>query len=225
MKIPFIITNFKNYPSAIGKNAELLTEIHKSVAQKTNKNLAVAVSQMDIAYIAKKYGNDIPIFAQHVDNAEMGASTGKIVPEYLKSIGVTGTLLNHSEHRFHNFNDLGLAIKSAKKAGLITVVCCENVEEGCSIMTLFNPDFIAVEPPELIGGKISVSTARPSLISESVLQIGKGKVLVGAGIKTGEDVRIAIEKGAIGILLASGVTTAENPAEVLENLVRSISPF
>jgi len=206
----------------MGDGADRLTELHIAVAKKTGKSFAVAVGALDIARIVKKYGSQIPVFAQHVDNAILGSSTGKIVPAYLAAIGVAGTLLNHSENRFQDFHELEKTIGTAKKAGLITVVCAENAEEGSIIMKLFKPDFIAVEPPELIGGEISVSTAKPYLISESVLEIGHGKVLVGAGVKNGEDVRVALEKGAVGVLLASGVTKAEDPEKVLEDLVSKI---
>ena len=46
------------------------------------------------------------------------------------------------------------------------------------------------------------------------------KVLCGAGIKTGRDVKRAIELGAAGVLLASGVVKASDPASVLEDLVQ-----
>ena len=81
-------------------------------------------------------------------------------------------------------------------------------------------DVIAVEPPELIGGDISVSTARPELISDSVQKISKVPVLVGAGVKNGADVRIARKLGAVGVLIASGVTKANDPEAVLLDLAQ-----
>ena len=42
----------------------------------------------------------------------------------------------------------------------------------------------------------------------------------GAGVKNGADVAKAIELGAEGVLLASGVTKANDPAAVLADLVR-----
>jgi triosephosphate isomerase len=83
-------------------------------------------------------------------------------------------------------------------------------------------DFVAVEPPELIGGDISVSTANPELISDAVATIGAGKVLVGAGIKNAEDVRIALKLGAVGVLVASGVVKAADPVAALEDLCKGM---
>jgi triosephosphate isomerase len=89
-------------------------------------------------------------------------------------------------------------------------------------ITEFEPDLIAVEPPELIGGDISVSNAQPEVITKALELIGAGKLLVGAGVKSGEDVKKAIELGASGVLLASGVTKAENPEKVLEDLANGL---
>ena len=48
------------------------------------------------------------------------------------------------------------------------------------------------------------------------------KVLTGAGISTGEDVKKALELGTVGVLLASGVTKAKDPEKAIKNLVSLI---
>ncbi|MEM3370067.1 MAG: triose-phosphate isomerase, partial [Candidatus Micrarchaeia archaeon] len=45
-------------------------------------------------------------------------------------------------------------------------------------------------------------------------------VLCGAGIKNSEDVRIAIELGARGILVASGITKAKDPKTATLELIK-----
>ena len=93
-------------------------------------------------------------------------------------------------------------------------------------MAAFSPDFIAVEPPELIGGDISVTSANPRIVSDTVDTVKsvdpKVKVLCGAGVKTGEDVRKAIELGAEGVLLASGVVKSNDPKKTLMDLVSGL---
>jgi len=78
---------------------------------------------------------------------------------------------------------------------------------------------IAVEPPELIGTGISVSKAKPEVVSgsvELVKQINPDViVLCGAGITTGEDVAAALRLGTEGVLVASGIVKAQNPYKVL----------
>lgn len=219
MQLPLILTNFKTYQTATGKAALELAKIHAKVTRETGQNIAVAVQAFDLANIAQN--TDIPVFAQNIDVAEYGSFTGCNLAEAAKEAGAYGTILNHSERRI-SFEILEKSIKRAKEVGLKTVVCAETAEEAAEIMQKFQPDLVAVEPPELIGGEISVSTANPKIISDSVELIGEGKVLVGAGIKNGADVKIAIELGAVGVLLASGITKAEDPEAVLRDLVSGL---
>ena len=220
MKRPLILTNFKTYETATGEAALELAKKHAEVAKITGQNIAVAVQAFDLANIAQNV--DIPVFAQHIDTAEYGSFTGWNMAEAAKAAGAYGTILNHSEHRV-GFDILEKSIQRAKEVGLKTVVCAETAKEAAEIMQKFQPDLVAVEPPELIGGDISVSTANPGIISDSVELIGEGKVLVGAGIKNGEDVKIAVELGSVGVLLASGITKAEDPEAVLKDLVSGLA--
>jgi len=221
-----ILTNFKAYPTGVFKNAETLVQMHIDAQKEVNikrkdVHFAVAINSLDLQNICTLFANEIDIYAQHCDNASFGSSTGKILPEMLVQMGVTGVVLNHSENRFSSENfykELISTIDFAKKSGLKIVCCAETAEEGKFLAENSSADFIAVEPPELIGGDVSVSTSRPELISESVKQIGENKVLIGAGIKTGSDVQIAVEKGAVGVLLASGVTKSDTPKTVLLDL-------
>ena len=45
--------------------------------------------------------------------------------------------------------------------------CAADLEEARSLAEI-GPTFIAVEPPELIGGDISVTTADPAIVSDTV---------------------------------------------------------
>jgi triosephosphate isomerase (TIM) len=47
--------------------------------------------------------------------------------------------------------------------------------------------------------------------------------LVGAGVKNGKDVQIALKLGAKGVLLASGVTKAKDPMAVLLDLASHVA--
>jgi triosephosphate isomerase len=83
-----------------------------------------------------------------------------------------------------------------------------------------------VEPPELIGGDISVTSANPEIVSGAVKEIKtiapRVRVLCGAGVKTAEDVRIAIELGTEGVLLASGVVKAADHKQALYDLIKEV---
>jgi len=107
----------------------------------------------------------------------------------------------------------------------MTVVCAENVQSAVQVAE-FRPDYVAVEPPELIGGNVSVTTANPAIIEKTVEAVkkvnGSISVLCGAGVKTGEDVKAAIDLGTSGVLLASGVVKAKDPKAALLDLVKRL---
>lgn len=196
-----------------------LARIHEEVAKETGADIRIAVQVVDLFRINQ--GVSIPVFGQHLDPVNFGNSTGHILPEGLKMAGAVGTLLNHSERRLTR-DILKASIQRAKEVGLSVIVCAQTPEEGASFLE-FDPDFIAVEPPELIGGDISVSTAQPEIIENAARLIGSDKLLVGAGVKNGEDVRLALKLGARGVLLASGVTKAKDPKTVLMDLADGLS--
>lgn len=218
MKFPQIITNFKVYFEGYGEDAVRMAKIHEEVAEETGVSIGIAVAALDLKEIINAV--KIPVFVQHIDPITCGKGTGGVLPEAVKEIGAFGTLLNHSEKRL-NRDELAHAIRRAKEVGLKQIVCAASADEGASFLE-FKPDVIAVEPPELIGGDISVSTANPEVIDRSVELIGHGKVIIGAGIKDCCDVRIAFELGASGILVASGIMRAKNPKEALKDLVKGI---
>ena len=218
MKFPLIITNFKVYNEGFGADAVRMAKIHEKVAKETGVSIGIAVSALDLKEIVNSV--DIPVFVQHIDPISCGKGTGGVLPEAVKDVGAYGTLLNHSEKRI-NRDELAHCIRRAKEVGLKQIVCAESADEGASFIE-FDPDMIAVEPTELIGGDISVSTANPEIIDRSVGLIGEGKVIIGAGIKDCRDVKIAFELGSSGILIASGVMKALDPEKTLLDLVEGI---
>ena len=208
-----LIVNFKTYENSTSKKALKLAKICEKVAKKTGKKIIVAVQTIDLNLI--KDNVNIDVYAQHVDYHDQGQSTGFVTIESINKF--KGTLLNHSEHQL-NEEIIKQTMHKLKKTKLKTVICANNIAKGIKL-SKFKPDYIAIEPPELIGGDISVSSANPKLISDSVKKIDCN-VIVGAGIKNSDDVKIAIELGAKGILVASGVTKAKNPEKVLLDLVK-----
>ncbi|MBW6451545.1 MAG: triose-phosphate isomerase [DPANN group archaeon] len=215
---PLIVINLKTYENGTGYKAKELALIAQEITDARNSNIIFAVQATDIYNISQsvKY----PIYAQHIDAIPFGSHTGYILPESVKESGAAGTLLNHSERKI-TLENLEKSIKRAKDLGLIIIACADTPDEAEAIAA-FSPDYIAVEPPELIGGDISISTSKPEVITETIKLVRKVnpdiKILVGAGIKTGKDVKKALELGAVGILLASGVTQAKDPKKVLEDL-------
>lgn len=210
-----MIINFKTYEEGTGENALKLAKTAEALAG--NVEIVLAVQPTDIKFISKSVR--IPVFSQHADPIGYGAHTGWVLPESVKLSGAKGSLLNHSERRV-DFETLGKSIKRCKELGLTTVACADTPETAERIAE-FKPDYIAIEPPELIGGEISVSKAKPEVITESIEKVKPFgiPVLCGAGIKNREDVSKAKELGVKGILVASGVVKSENPEEAMRDLL------
>jgi triosephosphate isomerase len=220
LKLPIIITNFKTYEGATGAKAVELAKIHEKVAQDTGVSFAVAVQLADLRMVVDAV--NIPVFAQHVDAVRYGSNTGYVLPEAVKETGAFGTLLNHSERQI-GMELLKASVEAAQAVGLYVVACAQDHEEADEVLHM-RPELVAVEPPDLIGGDVSVSTSQPELIKAAVdLHGGNSTTLVGAGVKNKEDVRIAIELGACGVLLASGVTKADDPESVLRDLASGVT--
>jgi len=219
---PLIVINLKTYETGTGKKALNLAKLAEEVSISTGFKFIFCIQPTDIHMISSQ--TKIPIYAQHIDPVTYGSNTGYILPESVKSAGAKGTLLNHAERKIDH-KILKISISIAKENGLKIIACADSVKEAKEIAH-FSPDYIAIEPPELIGGDISVSTAKPQIITGTIDAVKKVdpkiKILVGAGIKTSLDVKTSAELGAAGVLLASGVTKAKSPKKVMENLVSLI---
>lgn len=218
LKTPIFITNFKTYEQATGQRAVDLALIHQEVAEATGASIAVAVQACDLYRVSQAVS--IPVFAQHVDPVDYGSFTGHNLPQSVRASGGIGTLLNHSERRLP-VDILTNTLACAQKTSLLRIVCCEDVAEVEKFAQL-DPDFLAFEPPELIGccGK-SVATEEPDSIKKAVQATGL-PVLVGAGISTAEDIAVSLKLGAQGFLVASAITKAKNPKKILTELVSAL---
>jgi triosephosphate isomerase len=215
IRTPLILVNFKTYIEATGKRALDLAKIAEKVSKETGVCIAVAPQFTDISTISKDV--EIPIFAQHIDPVTPGSHTGHILAEAVKEVGAIGALINHSERQLI-LGDIAIVLKRAKEAGLITCVCANNLVVSAAVAAL-NPDMLAIEPPELIGTGISVSKAKPEVVTGTINLVRKINldvtILCGAGITTGKDVAAALKLGTKGVLLASGIVTAKEPYKVL----------
>ncbi|MDR3292115.1 MAG: triose-phosphate isomerase [Methanobrevibacter sp.] len=221
-KTPIVILNFKTYLESSGSNALNLAKALEVASDESGINMVAGPQSTDIYRI--KDETRIPIVAQHIDNISPGGHTGSNLLECLKEAGIDGSLINHSEKRM-TLADIDENIRKLRDNDLYSIVCTNNVNTSASIAG-FNPNFIAVEPPELIGTGISVSQAEPEVVEGTVRRVktvNKNiKVLCGAGISTGDDMKAALDLGAEGVLLASGIILSESPEKALLDLVSKI---
>lgn len=214
------IINYKNYEEISGDKAAKLAAVASSMAKKYRVKIAIAPPHHLLS--AVNYSG--PILAQHIDNTKPGSTTGFVIPELLKKSKISGSLINHSEHRIPS-KDIIELVSRLRNLKMTSVVCVKDVPEAAKYAKL-NPTYIAIEPPELIGTGRAVSTERPELITKAVQAVkaakNKTKLLCGAGIVTGKDVRKAIELGSEGILVASGIVKAKNWNKIVEEFTKGM---
>ena len=218
---PLIVVNFKTYETAMGAKA---VELAKAMERASNSNvrMVAVVSAFDL-HSVQQAAPTLEVWSQHLDPVGKGSFTGWLQPDNAIERGAKGTIINHAEHKV-NIEHVKELMNQLPSAFPICA-CAADVNEAHQLAEL-GPTFIAVEPPELIGGDISVTTADPTIVSDTVTAVQSinpdVRVLCGAGVKDGDDVRTAVELGAHGVLLASGVTKAKNVEDVLANLVAGL---
>ncbi|MGQ9479195.1 MAG: triose-phosphate isomerase [Thermoproteota archaeon] len=225
IRTPVIIVNYKVYTESIGLSCLNIAKAAEMVHKDTGVEIVLAPP---ITEIYRVYSSvDIPVFAQHADSVEPGARTGAITIEMVKEAGATGLLINHSEKRLI-LADIETLVNKARANNLVSVVCT-NTPAVTGAGAALKPDFLAIEPPELIGTGIPVSKAKPEVVLDSVSIVRKidpeVKVICGAGITTGEDIYAALKLGTVGVLLASGVVKARDPEKVLREMAEACLRF
>ena len=217
-----LIVNFKNYREVLGDGSLRLASAAAKVASGSSHEIVVAPPAAMLGAVASKVL--IPVFSQSLSVQTGEMTTGADQPEAARAAGAVGTLLNHSEARMRQAELEGL-VPRVKKAGLKVCICASGTREA-SALSVLRPEYIAVEPTELIGTGVAVSRARPEVVEATVKSARKagyrGRVLCGAGIVSGEDVKRAVELGADGVLVSSSVVKARDWASKIGELARSL---
>ena len=217
---PIIALNLKAYDETLGGKGAELCRHASEVSLLTGVRIIVAPQAVDLRESCQICDD---VFAQHVDANAQGAFTGTLTVEAIKSAGCKGSLVNHSEHRLPE-EQIAATIARLKEAGLESMLCTKDAAESAHLAK-YEPTFIAVEPPELIGSGVSVSTAKPEVVSgtvEAVAKVNKTPVLCGAGVSNAADVKKAVELGAKGVLLASAYVKARDPKKLILEMAESI---
>ena len=218
---PLIVVNFKTYVTAMGQKAVDLAKAMER-ASKDHVRMIAVVSAFDL-HAVKQAAPSLEVWSQHLDPVGLGSFTGWLQPENAIERGAQGTIINHAEHKVDIEHVQRLMQQLPDEFPICA--CAADVDEAHQLAEL-GPTFIAVEPPELIGGDISVTTADPAIVSDTVNAVRAinphVRVLCGAGVKDGKDVKTAVELGAHGVLLASGVTKASDVDAVLADLVAGL---
>ena len=218
---PLIALNLKAYAESSGEKGLKLCETAAMVSMLSGVRIIVC-PDATLLREAVKIGGEV--FAQEVSAFEAGAHTGWMTAQQLIEAGALGSLINHSEHRIGE-KEIEKAIEQMDACKLESMACAKDADEAAQLAK-FKPTFVAVEPPELIGSGVSVSSAKPEVVTDAVRMIRKASpnvgVICGAGVSTPADVKKAFALGVDGVLLASAYVKAKDPKGLLEAMAAQV---
>ena len=214
-----IFINFKTYEESSGERAVSLIQALEAASTESQIKIIPVVGALDAEKVVNS--TKLEVWLQHIDPIVFGAHTGWILPEAVARAGISGVFLNHSEHKFTDFESLRKANETALQANLKTLIFAGDIDELKNI-TALTPTFVAYEPPELVGSTTnSVARAQPEIISQAV-EIARENglpLVVGAGVSSMEDIKKSVELGAVGVAIATAVVKAPDPKAKLLELV------
>ena len=212
-----IFVNYKTFEEGSGEKAVALTKSIEEAAHESQVKIIPVVQIIDAEAVLAS--TTLEVWIQHVDPLNYGPHTGWTLPEEVAKIGISGVFLNHSEHKFNDFEALRTANEKAKNANLKTLIFAGSLEELKNVAAL-KPTLVAYEPPELVGStETSVARAQPEIISQAynITQSSGEPLIVGAGVSSMEDIKKSLELGAVGVAIATAVVKAPDPkAKLLE---------
>lgn len=175
MRTKLIAGNWKmnNTPS---QGAALINDI-KATADKATCDVVVCTPYICLPAAAQAAkGSKIAVSAENMHFEDKGAFTGEISASMLKEVGVTYTVIGHSERREYfaeTDTTVNLKTKKALENDITPIVCCgESLEQRESGIAF---DFISMQV-KLALKDISAEDAKKVVIAyEPIWAIGTGK--------------------------------------------------
>ncbi len=214
-----LVINFKTYKQATGSSGLKLAKICEATALKHEVEVIIGAQVADIRLFSSQI--NIPVFAQHIDPVQPDRSTGFTTAFSVKQAGAKGVFLNHSEHYYQDLLSLEKAVDLAKQQHLKVLVFVKDLVQAKAV-DKFSPDYIALEEPSMVSGDVAmVKVKKMCNLIKTFSQSIESVPLVGAGIKTAQDIKESLNLGTKGVALASGFVKASDPKQVLESLVKA----
>ena len=153
-----------------------------------------------------------------------GRGMGHLLPEALFDAGARATFLNHAEHPM-TMAELAKTITRARALGIETIACADSLAEGSAVAEL-RPDILLCEPTDLIGTGQTADDNYTISIAAKIRSIAPEiGIMIASGITTADDVYRVVRLGADGSGATSGILNAPDPGlrilEMAEAIVRA----
>ncbi len=207
-----IFLNFKIYQETSGENTLKLCRL---ISRLADQRVIPCLQAVDI-FRVKQVLPDLEVWAQHADPVGYGKFTGYQSPTGLAAAGADGVLLNHPEHQL-SLETIKTTVALCRESKMKVMIITDTLELIQKINPL-NPDYIAFEDPQLIGGPIAMIDARFDLVKQAAAE-AKAPLIVGGGIRTTDHVKKSLLAGGEGVLVASEFAKSPNPEKTLPELI------
>lgn len=197
-----------------------IADAASAAAARYDIDVIITPPALDIETV-KQAAPGLWIFAQAMDTAQAGTSTGAIVPEALAAVGADGVMLNHAERPL-NDHELSAAIWRAREAGMLTLVCAEDVRQATRYAAL-GPNLILLEPHDLIG--TSNGGERPEIAgaNAAVASIDPAALVMhSGGVRDEHEVQAIIAQGAAGTGCTTAIVRATDRRETTTRMIRAV---
>jgi len=168
-----VVANWKMNPQTLEEAKKVYGAIKKKVTQYKNVDVWMCVPYIYMSELKKVDRKKIlPLGAQNVYLETAGAFTGEIGPVMLREIGVTVSIIGHSERRTlgESDNDINKKITLSLKEGLRVVVCIGEKERDVEGEYLA---FIKEQLKSALQGVEKKELERVTIAYEPVWAIGK----------------------------------------------------
>lgn len=208
-----IVLSLKTYQESSGEEVLKLARIAEKVSRDTNVPIWLCAQAFDIYRLSRTVS--LPIWAQHVDPIDPDRHSGWLSPYSAKLAGAVGSVINHAEHTL-DFDTIKKTVSKCKEYDLKTLVITDTIDLAKKVIDL-KPDYLAFERPDLIGGEVAMIDVEADNIKQ-VIDLSPMPVIVGAGIRTGENVKKTLSLGGAGVILASAVVKAKDQEAALSEL-------
>ncbi|WP_295163630.1 triose-phosphate isomerase [Selenomonas sp. F0473] len=215
---PFLVVNPKSY--LYGAEALALAQAADAAAKKTGLKIYFTCPFSDIRYI-RAHTESIIVTAQAMESLKPGRGMGHLLPEAIRDAGARATFLNHAENPM-TVAELSKTILRARGLGIETIACADSLAEGTAIAA-FRPDILLCEPTDLIGtGKTADDNYTVSIVAKIRSVDPAIGIMIASGITTADDVYRVVRLGADGSGATSGILNAPDPGKRIEEMAEAI---
>jgi len=215
---PFFEIGPKNYLSR--KELLELAAAAATVAAACDVSVIITPPILDLETV-KAREPELWVFAQGMDLAGPGPSTGALLPEALAQVGADGVLLNHPERAISD-DDVAAGIGRARGCGLLSMVWAADENQAPKLAS-YGPDIVVCEPRRLIGAAAHADRPWIPRVRKAVAEAAPhALVMHGGGIADSSDVLHVMTQGADGTRCTSAIVHASDGSAIARSLIHAV---